>query len=191
MVSPDVEYTMLKEEILGTISACDNLVIAMYTITIAVLAIAFETDNYFLFLLPFIILFSFQGVLNRKRDNMVKLAAYIAVYLEEEKGWESKVVGKTKIGKKSIKRNKLFDFLLGRSSSMQLGILCAILFYVFYINENKSDIRLCHVIVLVIVFLLCVSLGWMNRTVLFNISNRNAYILMFRAEKNKEYNIKL
>lgn len=106
MISPDVEYTMLKEEILGLISSSDNLIIAMYTITIAILAVAFETNNCLLFLLPFIVLFSFQGVLNRKRDNMVKLAAYIAVYLEEEKGWESKFVGKSKIGNRKIKKIK-------------------------------------------------------------------------------------
>lgn len=186
MISIDTEYSMLKQEILQLTSACDNLVIAMYTVTIAILAVAFETNNYNLFLLPFVVLFSFQGILNRKRAGIVRIVAYIVVYLEEEKGWESKGVCKQKIGDKRIKMNKMISFLFGRSSSAQLGLICCMFFGYFYIEERMFILNRKDIVLLSIVFLLWLGLLWMNRTVLFNVGNRNAYIKAFRKQKKEK-----
>lgn len=91
MITPDTEYTMLRQEILDLINIQNNYIIAMYTITITILGIALERQSQVLFLVPYLILFSFQRIISAKKDGMVRIAAYISVYLEKDKeGWESK-----------------------------------------------------------------------------------------------------
>ena len=89
MITKDSEYTMLKQEIISLVEIQNTYIIAMYTITITILGVAFERKSQILFLLPYIILFSFQRIISAKRDGMLRIASYIAVYLEEGTGWES------------------------------------------------------------------------------------------------------
>ena len=60
MVDSNTEYNALRSEILNLISIQNTYIIAMYTITITILGFGLQTQNSFLFLLPYIVLFSFQ-----------------------------------------------------------------------------------------------------------------------------------
>ncbi len=55
-VTKDSEYIELKEEVIALIQIQNNYIIAMYTITVSILAFAIERNNEWLFLLPYIIL---------------------------------------------------------------------------------------------------------------------------------------
>lgn len=123
------EYSSLRQEILDSITSRDNYIMAMYSITAAGLCVAFELQNPILFLIPYIILFAFQNTITSKNENMIVLAAYIAVYLEEGNGWESRNTEIKKIMHEGIpfkRANSVWKFLVGRIGSVQLGMLCSI-----------------------------------------------------------------
>lgn len=123
------EYSSLRQEILDSITSRDNYIMAMYSITAAALCVAFELQNPILFLIPYIILFAFQNTITSKNENMIVLAAYIAVYLEEGCGWESRNAEIKKIMHEGIpfkRANSVWKFLVGRIGSVQLGMLCSV-----------------------------------------------------------------
>lgn len=128
-IDKPTEYASLRQEILDSITSRDNYIMAMYSITAAGLCVAFELQNPILFLIPYIILFAFQNTITSKNENMIVLAAYIAVYLEEGCGWESSNAEIKKIMREGIpfkRANSVWKFLVGRIGSVQLGMLCSI-----------------------------------------------------------------
>ena len=140
MKNPE-EYTSLREEILQLINIQNNYIIAMYTISITILVFGIERKNEWIFMMPYIILLAFQRVISAKNNDMLRIAAYIAVYLENEnEGWESQY---TKIAKETSiidKKHKgsltLKNIIFGRVSSLQLGLVCSILGIVVCIVNN-------------------------------------------------------
>ena len=128
-IDKETEYSTLRQEILDSINTRDNYIIAMYTITVAILCIAFELQNPILFLVPYVVLFAFQNSIASKNENMITLAAYISVYLEDGQGWESKNIDLKKIMHEGIpvkRPRSIWSRLIGRISSVQLGLLCSI-----------------------------------------------------------------
>lgn len=128
-IDKEIEYGTLRQEILDSITARDNYVIAMYTITTAILCLAFELQNPIIFLMPYIILFAFQNAIASKNENIIVLAAYISIYLEEETGWESQNIGLKAIMHKGTPFRRpsfIWGRLVGRIGSVQLGLLCSI-----------------------------------------------------------------
>lgn len=128
-IDKQTEYATLRQEILDSITARDNYIMTMYTITTAVLCVAFELQNPILFLIPYIILFAFQNNISSKNENMIVLATYIAVYLEEGDGWESRNTELKNIMHKGVpfrRPQSIWSRLIGRIGSVQLGFLCSI-----------------------------------------------------------------
>lgn len=136
------EYTSLRNEIMQLVNIQNNYIIAMYTITIAILSLAIQQDNEWLFLLPYIILFSFQRIISVKNDGMLRIAAYIAVFLDEEIGWEKKyndIVDALKSPYRS-KFSQFMNIISGRISSLQLGLVCSIGCTIFCLKNMQFDI---------------------------------------------------
>ena len=65
-VNKNDEYTMLRQEILNLITCKENYIIAMNTITVAILCVGFELRNPIVFLAPYVILFAFQNVIKKR-----------------------------------------------------------------------------------------------------------------------------
>lgn len=132
MIDPNTEYNALRAEVLNLISIQNTYIIAMYTITVTILGIGLQTQNSLLFLLPYTVLFSFQRTISAKRDGYLRIAAYIAVYLEKGSGWESRyeTIVRSIQPVPNSKNNKLLsigkNIILGRISSLQLGVICSI-----------------------------------------------------------------
>lgn len=121
------EYSSLRNEILGLISIQNNYIIAMYTITVTILVFGIERKNEWIFLLPYIILFSFQKNISAKKDAMIRIAAYITVFHENGMGWESfheKIVDNTSGGEE--KGFSIKSFIAGKVASFQLAAVCSI-----------------------------------------------------------------
>lgn len=136
-IDKQTEYATLRQEILDSITARDNNIMAMYTITTAVLCVAFELQNPILFLIPYIILFAFQNSIASKNENMIVLATYIAVYLEEGNGWESRNTDLKNIMHEGVpfkRPRSIWSRLVGRISSVQLGLLCSISCIVYAVS---------------------------------------------------------
>ena len=132
-----LEYVSLRQEIMNSINACDTYKIAMYTVTVALLSVAFAQGKAIFFLLPYVVIFAFQWAISAKNENNVVLAAYIAVFLEEGQGWESNNLElKEKMHNNKTKKlttPKIINRLIGRISSAQLGFLCSLLCCIYSI----------------------------------------------------------
>lgn len=143
------EYNSLRAEVLGIIDITQNYIIAMYTISIAILTLAVQQQNPWLFLLPYVVLFSFQRIISAKKDIMVRIAAYIAVFLDEDFGWEKNY--KEIFEKTTVKHNatnkfsNMMNAISGRISSLQIGVVCSVgciimnLYGVYEIVRNSTS----------------------------------------------------
>lgn len=77
------EYVVHNESIRNMEVIKETYVIAMYTITFATIGIGIQVQNPILFLLPYLILFPFQRIIQNKNCNIQKRAALIAVFGED------------------------------------------------------------------------------------------------------------
>lgn len=148
-IDKQTEYATLRQEILDSITARDNYIMAMYTITTAVLCVAFELQNPTLFLIPYIILFAFQNSIASKNENMIVLATYIAVYLEEGNGWESRNIDLKNIMHEGVpfkRPSSTWSCLIGRIGSVQLGLLCSISCIVYAVSAILAATQVNEVI---------------------------------------------
>ena len=128
-MNKDSEYMSLRAEIISLVEIQYNYIVTMYTITIAIISLAIQQKNEWLFLLPYIILISFQRVISAKRNVMLRIAAYIAVFLDGDIGWEknyNEIVNHTLNKHNNTEKfSKLKNVLSGRISSLQLGVVCS------------------------------------------------------------------
>lgn len=192
-MNKEIEYTMLKQEIINTSDIIVNITIAMYTTSIAIFVFAAEFNNCYAFLFPYIVLFSFQNMINRKRDGINRIAAYIAVYIEEGEGWESKLSENIVTFRGSDKRqifiNKIWNFMIGRTNASQIGLLSTVFFLYTYMQNVKIcaiTIENCSLIFLSI--FLFFLLFWKNKRALSNMATRDLYILRLNRAKNLQDN---
>lgn len=166
------EYEILREEMLQKIELHNSLITFMITTVVALLTFSLTQDEPLLYLLPFCIIIPITMRVTYYRTMMIKLSAYIIVYLEKEvKGlkWET--------------RNTLF----ANSEDKQLyndltishyyeGFLLSIVSYSLYVYTLTNGKKLnCEVIVCAILPIILVIWEWI-------ITKR---ISCFHKEKNK------
>lgn len=148
-IDKETEYSTLRQEILDSITARDNYIIAMYTITVAILCVAFEFQNPMLFLIPYVVLFAFQNSIASKNENMITLATYIAVYLEDGQGWESNNIDFKGIMQEGVaykRPNSIWKYLIGRIGSVQLGMLCSVSCTIYAVIQVVEAKQVCEVV---------------------------------------------
>lgn len=194
MVSKEAEYASLRQEMINLIDLQNNYIIAMYTITVTILGIAYERRSHILFLLPYVILFSFQRIISAKRDGLLRIAAYVSVFLEKDDGWESrysKVVNETCYKNNKVRYTKFMNIITGRMSSFQLGFLCSISSIITCcINKNinltnLSDISLKESSTLICSVALFAILYYWNKDSLKAMDKRTIYIEALKKKRNE------
>lgn len=133
------EYASLRSEIISLVDIQYNYILAMYTISVAIISLAIQQQNEWIFLLPYIILISFQRVISAKRNIMLRIAAYIAVFLDGDFGWEKNYneITNNTLNKHNNKKkfSWIKNILSGRVSSVQLGIVCSVGCVIININH--------------------------------------------------------
>ena len=189
VVSLDAEYTMLRQEILNIMNIQNNYTIAMFTITVANIGIAYERKSPVLFLLPYVILFAFQKIIFQKRDSLLRIAAYIVVYLENGNGWESNYENIVK--EMYLQTQSKFDFanyinvVSGRSSSLLLGLVCSIssIIMCFAVESNLWKIK--NFITIIGAIFLFIGMYYFNINMLNMMNKRYEYINALKKIKGK------
>lgn len=191
----NTEYTMLKEEILNLTNTRNNYIIALYTITVTIIVFAIERQNQYIFLIAYIILFAFQRRIISSREGMVRIAAYIVVFLEEGTGWESnynEIFRNTCIkSKHQVKNPKLFELLTGRVSVVQLGFFCSAASIVMNWYNNKITLKniihleLIDYIAFICAVILYILLRIWSKNALKTNDIRNDYINELKQYKEK------
>lgn len=191
-IDKQTEYGTLRQEILDSIISRDNYIMAMYTITVAILCVAFELQNPILFLIPYIILFAFQNTIASKNENMIVLATYIAVYLEEGEGWESNNIElkkKMHEGEPFKRPRSIWSRLIGRIGSVQLGLLCSISCVIYAVPGILTAVQMTDVIkpgfCILLAIILYVLIRVQTKDVLKLGQRRKTYIENLRGEKKK------
>lgn len=191
MINKDTEYSMLKQEIISASEIISNVTLAMYTITLSIFVLGAEFDNSIIFLAPYIILFPFQNIINRKRDGVNRIAAYIAVFLEEGKGWEGKYneyfEAMRGYDENLMLARRIWNFIIGRTSSTQLGLLSTLIFNLFYwknLDLNSMRFEDAALVILSVVLFIILALG--NKAGISNVGLRSMYIERLKLIKKKK-----
>lgn len=132
-----IEYQELRSEIQNKVELHNSLVTFMITTVIAVLAFALESDNILLYLLPFGIIIPISMRIVYYRSAMVKLSAYIIVFLESNLTglkWETR-------NRQFVMKNGFNFYDKVTTSHYYEGIILSIICYTLYIwslLENKK-----------------------------------------------------
>lgn len=207
------QYAPLKAEMQEIVAIQSNYIIAMYTITVAIIGIGLQFDNVWLLLLPYVVLFSFQRIIQAKKDVMLRIAAYIVVFLDGPDGFEKnyiKIVNKT-TNRFSQKKpySWLRNVVSGRISSLQLGALCSSLCIIKYLlterngklllsewSENYTQITFIDTLPILAALGLFILLWYKCRDALCSMRDRANYIRSLknwkknRNKRNKKRNKK-
>lgn len=135
------EYENLRSEIQHKTELHNTLVTFMITTTIAVLAFALEGNNTLLYLLPFGIIIPLSMRITYYRTAMIKLSAYVIVFIEdriEGLNWETR---NTKLI--NANKNCLYDnFTISHYyEGIILSIICYILYFGDYIKDKTIDFQ--------------------------------------------------
>lgn len=87
------EYKMLREEILQSMQVVKNYRTLVYTITVAILAFAFDKGESILFLIPFCAIIPLYLLAMHQIDSTMRIGAYIYVFIEPETEckWETRL----------------------------------------------------------------------------------------------------
>lgn len=93
-MSREIEYNTLRAEILQSIQTAKNYRVISYTITIAILAFAFNQHQALFFLIPFVAIYPLYILFLSEIINTLRIGTYIMVFIEstsKELNWESRL----------------------------------------------------------------------------------------------------
>lgn len=121
------EYACITSRIMTSFQIKHSYNIGMYTITIAIIGFALETQNAWLFLLPYVVLFSFHRIIQNERYRINKYDAFLAVYSndvweQEYKEFHDNLKQSYKVHVHGITTNKLV-----RVPALHLGLVCSVM----------------------------------------------------------------
>ena len=132
------EYNTLRAEVLQKIELHNKLIMFAITTTVAILAFAFSQNNAYLFLLPFSGIIPVSLRVIYYRSAMVKISAYIAVFIEPKNknyNWETRNhklnISINNYITKALRSKINYDCLI-------LSISCYILFVVRFLNMTSK-----------------------------------------------------
>lgn len=130
------EYAALKSEIQQCIGFEFVSQTTMITVVIAVVSLAFQQNNAWLFAISYLPLMYFQTVMNKKRNGRLKIAAYIQIFHEEDVHWEKAVYGVAKKVYANKPSSPLFHPMgfLSTKTAFTFSVLVAMCSSVHYIS---------------------------------------------------------
>lgn len=136
------EYLMLREEILMSLEVVKNYRTMLYTIVVAILAFAFDKENPWLFLVPFVAILPLYSLAMHQIDSTLRIGAYICVFLEPTTNfkWETNLYKYDQLHKNeySTKKSSIDSYVI-------MSICCIILSVVNldYSAIDRWDVRGC------------------------------------------------
>lgn len=121
------EYTCITNRIIASFQVKHSYNIAMYTITIAIIGYAIQAKNAWLFLLPYVVLFSFHRLIQNERYRINKYDAFLAVYSKdiwerEYKEFHDNLKLTYRVHEYGIVTSKLV-----RVPALHLGLVCSVM----------------------------------------------------------------
>lgn len=179
------EYLMLKDEIMLSMKTIKNYNTMLYTVSAALLAFAFNSQNELLFLLPFVILFPLYYLITREAKQALRIGAYMIVFLEEKTNfsWESRLY----LYDNTMKNNK--HAKVPMVAYFSIGCLC-ILLSAMYTNYSIIDYyHIALIICQIILLFACVIMFVVKAPNYTKI--KEGYVLEWEQIKRHEISIKI
>lgn len=156
-----LEYNNIKQEIFTLMQRCDNLIVAIFTVSISLIGLGYELNNDIFFILTVVFVIPMQGLLNVRRYHMARCSMYIKMCIEpyfESLNWET-MVGKIDSKFKTLytKENRLYKitaFFIGAGS----GIIALISIASYVSNHMTIDngVMLCSEIDMIIILFMLI-----------------------------------
>lgn len=86
------EYNALRAELVSKQERKMDAYLHMYLLYVPIFALAFEINNYYLFMITYIILIPYQAIINNMEWNVSRISAYIRLFYENDQThqrWET------------------------------------------------------------------------------------------------------
>ena len=125
------EYAAIKAEIIAINNAKVSYIIAMHTIVVAIIGLGLDSklNSPFVFLVPYIILFTFQRIIANENYKSLRLSAYLAVFGAD--GWEKHYsVLHSRGFTPTFDKISLVDLSILRIPSLYLGFISSLICFV-------------------------------------------------------------
>lgn len=159
------DYKNLREEIMYSRKAQDKYAIFLYTTVVTILGFAFQFENYYLCLLPIVIIIPICIKIADYRRTIAYLATYMIAFLEkDEYKWETdNFMFSNKFPRKGLER---FIHILENYDAFILNVICTLIFVVSVIyNSFNCQSNICLELALsVISGLTCLVVFLITRT---------------------------
>lgn len=192
------EYACITNRITTSFQVKHSYNIAMYTITIAIIGYALETKNAWLFLLPYVVLFSFHRIIQNERYRINKYDAFLAVYSDdiweqEYKEFHDNLKQCYRIHEHGITTSKFV-----RVPALHLGFVCSVMsismqvYNLVYINGRYdlnclvTDYTLGDLFLLVVACVLLILIFLWCKNANNSIATREKYIEQIKQQKKSE-----
>lgn len=143
MIGHEAEYSSLRAEILSEQANESNLLIAMYTISLAIFTFAIDKQNPFLFLVIIFVLIPFRLQIIWKQTGIIRLSAYIIVNFENgDSGfkWERTILDAVKYREKGFKH--WFKIIAYSSNMASLMVILAVSFNFYYLKAGTYSLQI-------------------------------------------------
>lgn len=142
MIGKEAEYNTLRDEIISSQANQCNLLIAMYTISIAIFSFAIDKENPLLFLAVIYIAIPFRMQIFWRQNGILKISAYIIVNFENaenELNWEKNVIQITELRENRPLR-AFYETHKDYYAANFLGLL-AVVFNIYYLLMNYPNLN--------------------------------------------------
>ena len=152
------EYEMLRNEIMQKIDLVNSLITFTLTTSIAILTFALTNKNSVLCLLPFGIIIPMYIRISYYRSAMVKLSAYIIVFLEkniDDINWETR---NRDLMNHVDKSEKTIVWKAEYYEGVVVSMVCYLLYFYNYSQGKSIDISLKIYLSLPFTFIIWVGL---------------------------------
>ncbi len=186
-----LEYSAIREEIVCLTSSKDQMILMMYSICIAILGLMAFLDAERIVGLMFAVLIPFQAFINSKLFQIARSGAYINVFIEPKINglkWEQV------IHKADNEFNLQYRFNLGNIQFTRniakygASIFAIIAVFVFAFDnicivENTVKMQIDKSFLMLLYFLLCIFVLYLNKKGVNFEKIYNMYINIFKNQK--------
>ena len=183
-----LEYSAIREEIVCLTSSKDQMILMMYSICIAILGLMAFLDAERIVGLMFAVLIPFQAFINSKLFQIARSGAYINVFIEPKINglkWEQV------IHKADNEFNLQYRFNLGniqftRKYGASIFAIIAVFVFAFdniCIVENTVKMQIDKSFLMLLYFLLCIFVLYLNKKGVNFEKIYNMYINIFKNQK--------
>lgn len=158
------EYSSLRAELLEEQSAQANLLLAMYTVFIALLTFAIDKQNHYLLIVSIYINLLFKLQISWKHTGRMRIVAYLIVNYERKSKdvqWELDLDRIQRCHSKYLKRwLRIVSFSSSKAVTLMSVVSCLLIFVFLFQMQEKSFLHIIELVISVVGILIHMLLDY-------------------------------